>query len=503
MDDQQQITPQAPPMAPQPSGNPVLDEINKLSPGAKAALLQAHTAATPAPPMAAPRITEQQHLQAEQPPPEAPQHLPAPNMTQSAPPIGMSAPALPLVHESGTLSGNVPQDSMERDRLLNTGSGESQIKNPFLKGLATVGDTLGRLVAPGLESKIPGTEGYHQQLLSKANTALTTDETNAKDEAQTGLMGATTAHTNEETKEMPGKTASEEAFQGAETEKDKAAANNPSLVVGHAHAVQKAISEGRDPATDPIVLQYEHALQSTVPGFNKVPALKESQPIIGEDGKPHVYELNEKGEKVKDLGVHYERPMTVNVNAGGAALDRETKQFGAPHQKSIDAANAQLEKIDDARNMINGNAESQALGVPKVLTALVSGAGSGVRITQPELNAIAKARGLGGDVEGTLNSWAGKGKLTATQQQQLSGILDDVKARLLKKQAIASGALDSINGAGSREEIIKADKDAREQLNQLEQGGGSDISVQAPNGKTYHFKDQASANKFKSDAGIK
>lgn len=47
--------------------------------------------------------------------------------------------------------------------------------------------------------------------------------------------------------------------------------------------------------------------------------LKESQPIMGPDNKPHTYMLDDKGNKVMDLGVHYERPMNVNVGMGGAA----------------------------------------------------------------------------------------------------------------------------------------------------------------------------------------
>ena len=123
--------------------------------------------------------------------------------------------------------------------------------------------------------------------------------------------------------------------------------------------------------------------------------------------------------------------------------------------------------------MIGGNAEAQALGIPKVLTALVSGAGSGVRITQAEINQMAHARGIQGDFEGMISKLSGKGALTPVQQQQLTGLLDDVKGRLVHKQGIASGALDSINGASKREDIVAADKAARQSLSALESGGTS------------------------------
>lgn len=87
-------------------------------------------------------------------------------------------------------------------------------------------------------------------------------------------------------------------------------------------------------------------------------------------------------------------------------MDRLALRIGKPYETALTAGQNQLDTIDEAANMIRGNAESQALGVPKVMTALVSGPGSGVRITQPELTAIARARGIAGDVEGPINSLA-------------------------------------------------------------------------------------------------
>ena len=75
---------------------------------------------------------------------------------------------------------------------------------------------------------------------------------------------------------------------------------------------------------------------------------------------------------------------------------------------------------------------------------------------------------------------AGQGSLSKAQQQQLTQILDDVKARVEKKAAVHSAALDAINGAGSREQIIQADKQARQQLQQIEKYGhyeGEQVTV--------------------------
>lgn len=231
------------------------------------------------------------------------------------------------------------------------------------------------------------------------------------------------------------------------------------------------------------------------------PAVKTEVKQLEVNGKPHQVLVNSQtGEQIKDLGETGEKPTTVNVNAGTTALDREVKQFGGAHQKGVDTATAQLEKIEDARNMINGNAEAQGLGIPKVLTALVGGQGTGVRITQAELQSIAHARGLQGDFEGTLNKWEGKGALSRQQQQQLTQILDDVRQRIIQKQAIHAGALDAINGASTREQIIAADKDARDKITALENGSG-----QQQGGKTFSLSAARSLpfNKGKSDDEIR
>lgn len=335
-------------------------------------------------------------------------------------------------------------------------------------------------VATGGETR----RGWEEQGLEKRLNDL------AAENARNDYENAETAHTKEETQEMPGKTQSEEDFQGATTrnlesetrDRDKTASYGPPLATAYAHAVNDALKNGRDPSADPIVQHLSDAITS----IQKPVAPKGAHFIQREEGGvPHTVAVDDvTGQDIRDEGPTGEKPPTVNVNAGNAELDREAGRLGKGWDTANTQADAQLEKIADARAMVNGNAESQALGLPKVLTALVSGQGSGVRITQAELNMIGKARGLEGDVQGALNKWAGQGQLTATQKQQLTQILDDVKARIIEKQNIASRALDTINGATDRQGIVKADKLARQQMSELERYGhysGQDVML---NGKT-------------------
>lgn len=416
-------------------------------------------------------------------------------MTGMAAMPSLPTPAAPEVSAIPHQPTQPEQNVAELGRLEATGSGVSQIQNPWLRGLARVGDIAESVIAPRIAAYTPGTTLSHQRDVANQEGLVAED---VKNQAAADTSAATGAETGVRKQQLAGMpqaqadTSAESEATTANLKSETKARDNPqpNLATAYAHAVNQAITEGRDPAKDPIVA----SLSDAITGLQKEPAPKGSEHInvVGPNGKPMVASYDPTTKKTYDsTGKElinpqpYEKPQVTNINAGEAALDRETKQFGAPHQKSLDAANGQLEKIADARSMISGNAESQALGIPKVLTALVGGQGTGVRITQPELQAIAKARGISGDIEGTLNSWAGKGKLTSTQQQQLIQIMDDVKARLIQKQAISAQTLDAINGASTREQIIAADKAARKQLTDLETGGGQSAAPSGADNEVY------------------
>lgn len=331
---------------------------------------------------------------------------------------------------------------------------------------STLGNIAGDIFAPAAMANIPGTQAHMQAEENGLTHRLNTE---IGDESQNEYRGAEQAHTQEETKDEALNQPLKERLEGAQAdEAEQKAQAGPDLAQAYAHAVNQAIKNGSDPGQDPVVQHLTDAIKNIQK--QGAPGTKVIQREVG--NKPHNELVDERtGADIRDLGETGEKPPTVNVNAGEASLDREASRLAKPYEKGVSDANAQLDKIADARTMINGSAEAQALGVPKVLTALVSGQGSGVRITQPELNAIAKARGLAGDVEGTLRSWSGAGKLTPVQQKQLTGILDDVQERIRQKQQIHNDALDQINGAPTREAVIQADKQARQKLNDLEKHG--------------------------------
>jgi hypothetical protein len=163
-----------------------------------------------------------------------------------------------------------------------------------------------------------------------------------------------------------------------------------------------------------------------------------------------------------------------------AAVDRERNSFIKPYDKILADNDAQLDRINDAADMVNGTIVGQALAAPKVLTAILSGQGLGVRITKPEIDQILAARGIKGALEGWVNSISGKGKFGETQKNQLLGVLADVRARVEQKRAIAATVRSKMNSARSRDEIVAADQEAMDGIKELEQArsrGGSSGSM--------------------------
>lgn len=200
----------ADPLLPQPTGNPVLSEIMNLSPQAKSALSMAgHTMQGQAPTLPAspaPHVMMQgspQALMASQnqdagpAPALAPIRMPG---TQGVPQLGSPAAPTVTLPQRGTVQG----DTLNRQRLLDTGAGEDQIYNkisnsgfgqnhPLLgkllggaaEGAAKIGDIGLSAVAPGIAANLPGTEYHHDLLLNQASSALAGSQKAAQNTAQT------------------------------------------------------------------------------------------------------------------------------------------------------------------------------------------------------------------------------------------------------------------------------------------------------------------------------
>jgi hypothetical protein len=437
-----------------------------------------------------------------------------PDPNASLRPGGSSMGPMPVMPAGTAPQVSAPsqldQDQATRNALISRGTGVHNIQNPVLRAAAGIGDVAFSAIAPNIAQYTKGTTLNYQRNLGIANQ-------NVAQDTQQEQSAAAIADTQSQADERRAKMAQDIANAGKADRWDPNAVKTVNTAEG-VKAFNPDTNQWEVIGGSPDKLQEgERPLGSTIPNLNKTLQDRYQQLNPGKPLPPQYvlpatatqkdYDRTDKAlagletaqgtlsqrQTANAMRAQAQAALEANRAAtGNAGLDRETARMAKPYETANSAASTQLDKIDDARAMINGNAESQALGIPKVLTALVGGQGTGVRITTPELNAISTARGWGGDLQGKINQISGKGKLTATQQQQLTQILDDVKARISQKRQIANDALDKINGASGRDEVIAADKEARQRLGDLESGKTSGTKPSTSGG--FNWNDHPKVN---------
>lgn len=108
---------------------------------------------------------------------------------------GLPSASLPTARVSQTST-----DQSELNRLKSTGSGVSQIENPWLRGIAKVADVVGTIAAPRIAQAIPGTTLHHNQDVAREEGIVANDQTQdrnaqviADDQALAGQRDASAA----------------------------------------------------------------------------------------------------------------------------------------------------------------------------------------------------------------------------------------------------------------------------------------------------------------------
>jgi hypothetical protein len=494
------------PIVPQPTGNPILD-----NPTLKAAL---------AAKMAQPQ------------PSGTPPTMPAPGSIHAAPTIGGPPP---MVGDMGNTapppnlpSGSGPQikaprgtvqgDEAKRSELLQNGSGISRIAHNIegtqfgqnhpllgkvagigLQGLATLGDTALSLTGPGriAESMIPGTAGYHAAQLRNVGAELAQDETNQEKQAQTANLQAEVPLRQAQAAALPNETADKHNLNQSEIDKNEAEVKglqNPFGKLPDNEPIQgvdqlnKGMSDryqilhpGQQTPTE-----FQLPANATKGDFDRVDKLltaeetasgnqqnREQSNQIREamlalatqnaggknlwsvpqpDGTSKVVQLKE-GDTVPKGAVSLSGQSTQNAKAGGADV-----------QASLTYANDYLKS-----NAFTGPGDEalqdQFFNLAKPST--------GFRMNQAQIDQLH-------NMASWMDSWRGKAyhavNGTWFAPEQRKQIVDTMNALANSKGVEGPGG----NAAG----------------------GTGTITVDA-GGKTYTFKDQASADKFKAAAGIK
>jgi hypothetical protein len=202
-------------------------------------------------------------------------------------PLSMAAvsppPIAPLASSAPPQPSQLGTDTTELQRLQNTGSGASQVKNPWLRGLAIAGDIGGSMLLGRGMAAIPGSTAHHLFLQDQQAGRVAQDQEAAKSASDLAYQQAQTQNLLNP----------RDKFQSLQTDNGYAAFDpatgmtkpvvdaqgNPvsgpdkkgNVQQLYSDAVADAMSRGVDPNQDPKVQQ----LSDAITGLQRVPAPKE------------------------------------------------------------------------------------------------------------------------------------------------------------------------------------------------------------------------------------
>ena len=297
--------------------NPVLAELQNLSPTAKATLIQAHTAANPMQGTQAPQLANLR-----QPPEQAPPSLQAPSQMQPVPQLGMQQPNITLGKQpKGTLIGDQqalqemegkksPLESVY-GKITRSEFGQNHPKLGKLLGVlgqipATAVDIAASSALPRIGALIPGTSINRGLELRGLENRIGQEESNQQKEAQTREANA----------RVPLEHAQAEALQHPKPQILQTEGGFASVVPGETTATPITGPQGKQ--VQPFEKTHnrtaeEQAFSSLIEqGIKPLDALKSIneardkgalhyETVTGPDHKPHTYGLDAKGNRVVDV----------------------------------------------------------------------------------------------------------------------------------------------------------------------------------------------------------
>lgn len=171
----------------------------------------------------------------------------------------------------------------------------------------------------------------------------------------------------------------------------------------------------------------------------------------------------------KVAGEQAAQRLNVSINAtntrrGDTETDRAITHESDQVQKKIDTLHfPQAAKLIDTLNQPGG--ESDVIAIPEFLTAMAGGMGTGLRMTQAELDLIQHARPGTENIAMKLNNLAGTYRaLTDDQRAQMVKLVRSVATREAELSDRYTLAMAKINQAGNAKEA----RDIRNKMNEQE-----------------------------------
>lgn len=459
------------------------------------------------------------------------QPLPTPKPSAIASPV-TNDPAsglaiTPSVPKTVTPSAVAPIQNphMENlERMTKEGTGTNKIHNPFLRGLATVGDAVGSGLFPEFTRYIPGFTAHHQQLMGEEENQLGQERAQAKSDADLSQQAASTKLTEAQVPHVEAETAAlgnpkdefalfhQQNPKGTVTDfvKQQEEGKNPTspYQIWHKEPANagKGYMEflkeeaGTKPPANELELYvkthpdevnplagYEHEKQN----ITSKPLTKQTADTLNANyntlakqykGIPtdqfHEGMTSAEATQIKAAmlgaiaGTQKGQNITINQakadNASKNAMDKETSGEFKTLRKGLitdfGTADKQRQAAETAKRELESGPVGQNIGTIKTIVAAAGGQGSGVRVTQAELNSLASHLGPWETFDNFLSSVEGKGKFAQPTKDQINKVLDGIIQTASDKEGLLNDTIDKMGDAANVKELRGLDKEYRHKV---------------------------------------
>jgi hypothetical protein len=425
---------------------------------------------------------------------------------QTPPPVSAEDKQVSTAQEQlDKAKANVPAEKRLMDASKNIGSDPDSFmgRHPGIARVARIGseigsgvlrgvETAGNIVAPRIMESIPGTQFNRASRIQGAENELSGAEKNREEAAQAQNLTAEA----EKNKTLA-------AGGGAGKVEDLSYDKNGDPIGWHdakgvlhslddpttpptiqsviKAAKDKTVDEPKQPLGDAGVKQHGMQLETLTAGMDANQKAQFLAAYAAQPGDTHgvaTKRLEDAKAAAALTGSERDRKIaqdTAQKNHNDQQANIHTSQTNSIYERVRQPYVTQLGKLHDsiqanemaAQDLQAGSPVGQAMGIIKSLSAMAGGMGSGVRITQTELNSISQARTGAKWSEMAQHIATGK-SLTQDQVTQLQSLLGDVHELVSQKERVLNAGLDKMNFATSPQEIKDADSMLRKQFTAIE-----------------------------------
>jgi hypothetical protein len=159
--------------------------------------------------------------------------------------------------------------------------------------------------------------------------------------------------------------------------------------------------------------------------------------------------------------------------ANDTRLDRSYQYNNNIVEKQRAPIDQRLERLDRVEQAINQkSAQADALIAPELLSVMVGGQGSGLRMNEAEIARIVGGRSKWADLQAVLQKWTPGSGLSVTPEQrtQISDLLKAVREKTEAKQRAFDDAQEALIHSSSVEEHRKVTAELKKKLSAIDSG---------------------------------